>query len=93
MAAINFLVQSDKAPSAIYIRFKDGRNFDIKPNFVINPANWSNAKGQPKNLKDATFKKLDANLINLKTKFLNHYNNSTSRTAINTQWLKNFINQ
>jgi integrase len=94
MATINFIIQTSNNPSAIYIRFKEGKNFDIKAktNFLIDPTNWSNAKGQPKNLKDAIFKKLDADLINLKTKLLNHYNSHTNKNSINTQWLKDFIN-
>ncbi len=94
MATINFIIQTNSNPSAIYIRFKEGRTFDIKAktNFLINPTNWSNSKGQPKNLKDATFKKLDADLINLKTNLLNHYNSHPNKNSINSQWLKNFIN-
>ena len=94
MATINYLIQSKNNPAAIYIRFKEGRNIDIKAktNFVINPANWSNTKGQPKVLKDEVFKKLNADLVNLKTDLLNHYNNKSVNTNINTKWLKDFIN-
>jgi integrase len=94
MATINFIIQTSCNPSAIYIRFKEGRIFDIKAktNLLIDPINWSNTKGQPKNLKEATFKKLNADLINLKINLLNHFNSNTDKNSINTEWLKNFIN-
>ena len=94
MATINFLIQSDSNPAAIYIRFKEGRAIDIKAksNYIINPVHWSNTKGQPKNLKDETFKKLDADLIKLKTDLLNHYNSYPRKDSINSTWLKDFIN-
>lgn len=94
MATINFLIQSKNNPAAIYIRFKEGRSIDVKvkSNFVINPTHWSNTKGQPKNLKDETFKKLDADLVKLKTDLINHYNSHPGKDSINLIWLKDFIN-
>lgn len=94
MATINFLIQSKNNPAAIYLRFKEGRSIDVKvkSNFVVNPAHWSNAKGQPKNLKDETFKKLDADLVKLKTDLINHYNSHPGKDSITLIWLKDFIN-
>lgn len=94
MATIKFLIQSRNNPASIYIRFKEGRNIDVKAktNFVINPTHWSNTKGQPKNLKDEIFKKLNADLVKLKTNLLNHYNDKSFKAYINSAWLKDFIN-
>ena len=93
MATINFLIQSESNPAAIYIRLKEGRNIDVKTKtkYITNPLNWSNSKGQPKNLKDEKQKKLDAVLVNLKTDLLNHFNSYPDKNKINAQWLKNFI--
>lgn len=93
MATINFLIQSKNNPAGIYIRLREGRNIDAKAKtkFVINPKDWSASKGQPKNLNDVGFKKLNEDLKKLSTDLLNHYNNSHNKAQINTQWLKEFI--
>ena len=92
MATVNFLLKTNTNPSKIYIRFKDGRNFDIQTttNFIINPIDWSALKQKPKNLKNVDFKNLDTDLQNIKTNLLQHFNNATE--TINLAWLKNFIN-
>ena len=94
MATINFILQGNNNPTKIYVRFRDGRDVDVKAKtrFSINPENWSTTKGQPKNLKDAVFKKLNHDLDNLKNDILNHYHNTSSSELINTKWLKDFLN-
>ncbi len=94
MATINYFIQSKNNPAGIYVRLREGRNIDAKAKtkFAINPTDWSATKGQPKNLADASFKKLHEDLTNLSTDLLNHYNNSVNKNTINTQWLKDFIN-
>lgn len=94
MASITFFIQSTKNPSGIYIRLREGRLVDAKAKtkLVINPNDWSNTKGQPKNLKDENFKKLNQDLSDLKNSLLNHYNKSVGNATLNTQWLKDFIN-
>lgn len=94
MATIKFYIQSDKKPSGIYVRLRDGRSIDAKAktNYAINPNDWSVAKQKPKNLNDEDFKKLDGNLNDFKAKLLNHFNNSLDKSQIDSLWLKNFIN-
>lgn len=94
MATIKYLIQSKSDTAGIYIRLKDGRLIDVKAktNFSINSNDWSETKGQPKNLKDANLKRLHNNLINLSAELLNHFNNSHNKLELNTQWLKDFIN-
>lgn len=94
MATINYFIQSKNNPAGIYLRLREGRNIDAKAKtkFAINPTDWSTTKGQPKNLKDVSFKKLHKDLATLSTDLLNHYNNSVNKDTINTQWLKDFIN-
>jgi integrase len=94
MASFRFIIQGKRNPSNIYIRIKEGRTIDIKAKtkFAINPNDWSSTKEQPKNIKDSSAKKLNENLINLKTELLNHYNNCVGNTTISSEWLKEFIN-
>ena len=94
MATIKFIIKTESETASIYLRFKDGAAFDLtaKTNYKINSSNWSATKGQPKNLKDADSKKLDNDLTDLRAKLLGHYNNTTNKSEINTQWLKDFIN-
>ena len=94
MATINYFIQSKNNPAGIYVRLRDGRDIDAKAKtkFAINPDDWSAVKGQPKNLKDTSFKKLHNELIKSSTELLNHFNNSINKNPINTQWLKDFIN-
>jgi len=94
MATIKFIIQSKKSPAGIYVRLREGRNIDAKAktNFAINPQDWSNTKGQPKNLKEANFKQLNEDLIKLSADLLSHYNQSNGTQEINSDWLKDFIN-
>jgi integrase len=94
MATIKYFIQTTKNPAKIYIRLRDGRKIDAKAktNFIINPSDWSEAKGQPKNLKDASYKKLNEDLIKLSADLLMHYNKVNGTQEINSDWLKDFIN-
>ncbi len=93
MATIRFIIQSKNNPTGIFVRLKEGRTLDLKARtqFLVNPNDWSVTKGQPKNLKDAGFKRLHNDLENFKTELLNAYNKSVRTTSINSQWLKEFI--
>jgi len=94
MATIKYILKSTKNPASIYMRLIDGRTTDVmaKTNYVINPANWSKAKQQPKSLTDDSFKRLNSDLNDLKAELLKHYNKTNGRIPITTKWLKDFIN-
>ena len=94
MATINFYLQSDKNPSGIYVRVREGRNIDskAKTKYAINPKDWNTKKGIPNNLKDEGLKKLNEALIGFQSELLNHYNKSVNLCLINSVWLKDFIN-
>ena len=94
MARIKVLLKSKKNPAPIYIRLSDGRAVDVmaKTKYSINPADWSTAKEQPKNLSDIDFQNLNFNLVTLKSDLLKYYNKASSSLIINTQWLKDFLN-
>jgi len=94
MATIKYYLQSTNNPAGIYVRLREGRSIDAKAKtkYAINSKDWSETKGQPKNLKDTSFKKLHKDLATLSTDLLNHYNSSVGKNTINSQWLKDFIN-
>ncbi len=93
MATIKFYIQSKKHSSGIYVRLREGRKVDAKAKtrFIINPEDWSTAKGRPKNLHNAIFKKLNSDLNDFATHLLNHYNAKDENTMVNSGWLKEFI--
>jgi hypothetical protein len=94
MATIKFYLQSDKNPSGIYVRLREGRNIDAKAktNFLINPNDWDKQKGGLKNKKTEDGKKLNEDLLNLANSLLIHYNRSIGKIQIDSNWLKEFIN-
>lgn len=94
MATIKFIIRSDSETASIYVRFKEGRLIDLtaKTNFIINSKDWSITKGQPKNLNDASLKRLNNDLTIFKTNLLSHYNKTLNKVEVANQWLKNFIN-
>jgi integrase len=94
MATIKFYLQSNKSESGIYVRIREGVNIDAKAKtkFVINPAEWSQSKQQPKNLKDEHYKKLNADLSDFKNNLLANYNKCVLNEKIDSNWLKKIIN-
>jgi len=93
MATINYFIQSKNNPAGIYVRLREGRTIDAKAKtkYAINPNDWSK-KGQPINLKETGFKKLNEDLKKLSADLLSHYNKSVNDKVINSDWLKDFIN-
>ncbi len=77
MATIKFLLQSKSDTAGIYVRLKEGRIIDVKAktNFIIDHNEWSDVKGQPKNLKSEALKELQIDLTEFKSKLLKYYNN------------------
>ncbi|HWY11163.1 MAG TPA: tyrosine-type recombinase/integrase [Bacteroidia bacterium] len=94
MASIKFIVRGSSETASIHIRFKEGRLIDLtaKTNFIIDSGDWSDAKGQPKTLKDEGLKSIHSKLTAFKSKLLKHYNETSNKLEINSQWLKDFIN-
>jgi hypothetical protein len=93
MASIKFLVKGKSESASIYVRFKEGRSIDLttKTNFIIDSKDWSDAKGQPKSLTEATLKKLNKSLKSLSLDILDRYNETLNKLEINSQWLKDII--
>lgn len=99
MATIKFLIQSENDNTNIYVRFINGRTFDIKAKtgYFINADLWDKKAGYPRTgLKDAIKKEkcnsIQTDLNALKSKIENAYNEAPNKNELNTQWLKDFIN-
>ena len=91
---IKFLIQSKKSPAGIYVRVTDGK-VDVKARtkFVVNPTDWSNAKGSVKHRKNEELRQLDEKLVKLLSELRKRFNQaSEQREVIDTFWLKNFLN-
>lgn len=94
MPTIKFFLQSEKNPSGIYVRLRDGRTLDAKAKtkFAVNPSDWSAKKGTLKHTKDEAFLELDEKLKDFSNRLLKHYNKAVGVDEINSTWLKEFIN-
>lgn len=94
MAGVKFSIRGKQNPTSIYVRLRAGRNVDLKckTRFVINPKDWSDAKGEVKNLKDDDLKALDSKLLDFQYELIKHYNAADDKTFIDSSWLSDFIN-
>jgi len=99
MATIKFLIQSENDNTNIFVRFINGRTFDIKAKtgYFINSDLWDKKAGYPRTgLKDAIKKEkcnsIQIDLNALKSKIEKAYNDATNKNEINSQWLKDIIN-
>jgi len=99
MATIKFLIQSENDNTNIFVRFINGRTFDIKAKtgYFINADLWDKKTGYPRTgLKDAVKKEkcnsIQIDLNGLKSKIEKAYNDATNKNEINSQWLKDLIN-
>ncbi len=99
MATIKFLIQSENDNTNIYVRFINGRTFDIKAKtgYFINADLWDKKAGYPRTgLKDAIKKEkcnsIQTDLNALKSKIEKAYNEAPNKNELNTQWLKDLIN-
>ena len=93
MATVQFLIQSEKNPSQIYVRLRDGRTVDIKVKtpLFINPIDWSKIKKQPKNTKDAEGKALMSGLNDIKNKIVTKLNIADPTLLITKNWLESVL--
>jgi integrase len=95
MATINFSLRSDKNPSKIYVRLRNGRSSDmtVYTGYIIDPKHWNSTKGEVK--QSALFDdkiNLSRDLNNLKNKVIEELNSSSSKgITINKQWLESVI--
>lgn len=98
---IHFYIQSDKNPAPVYIRFTEGRMFDLrmKTGQVVNPEIWDADKwkpGRPKtNLRDADSKKqaakLSKTLKGIDGDLTELYNETVNKTKITKEWLDQYF--
>ncbi len=93
MARIKFFIQTSNNPADIYARLIEGRIIDAKAKtkLIVNINDWSIKKGSPIRMNAPNLKKLDNDLMELRLKILNHYNDCVNKETINSQWLKDFL--
>jgi hypothetical protein len=94
MASVRFLIQSKNDNAPIYVRLRDGRKLDlkVKTSFIINPLEWNAEKERPKHTKTENLKKLDVDLIDLKSNILKAYNQRIENNSnIDNAWLQEII--
>ena len=92
MATINFIIKGQNNPTAIYLRFKNGRTLDatVSTSLLINPTHWSQLKQKVKPLVEARDKDhINSQLEKLKGHLFEQFNLDNSKgTLINSRWLK-----
>lgn len=93
MATIKYYLQSKKDNANIYLRFSIDRNniFKRKTNFLVNPSNWSNKKGNPNAGDNPELKNLKRDLDKLKIHIQEKYNSTLINGTIDSEWLKREI--
>jgi integrase len=95
MAKIKFLLQSKSENAQIYIRVSLSQKVSLKKKtgFTINPKDWSEATGLPKQ-NNPENKKLSNNLKKLDPFILENLNNDlANRVLIDSFWLETQINK
>ena len=95
MASVHFYIQSKESPAVIYVRMRDSRKVDAKAKtrLVVDVEDWSAAKGAPKHNRNDDMRNLTKSLADLRSSILGHYNSSEGKQTINSDWLRDFINQ
>lgn len=97
MAKLKFFLKGKGNPATIYLRFSNGRKFDLKKStsLLIDPVYWNNNKGTIKQISKFKEKKNFQNkLTGLQAHILNTFNNDFAEgTIINTYWLEDAINK
>lgn len=87
MATINYLVKGNDNPATIYLRFRQGRQFDYTKStgYLINPSNWHDIKKRPIQ-KDEVLKRLTTDLNDLSNFIIKSFN-GTPKDEISPDWL------
>ena len=96
MPTVKFLIQSKKSSAPIYLRLSLNRtsSYKRKTGFHINPNDWNQKKGFPKNKIDAKHTGIILSLQKLESFILNEVNNSNSEgIKIDGIWIEEKINQ
>ncbi|MBP2283863.1 integrase [Flavobacterium sp. CG_23.5] len=101
MATFKYFTKGDNNPTTIYLRFTQGRKFDLKKttSLLINPKYWNNKKGEVKQVEEFSDKTNFQNRLNeLETIIVNGFNTDYSNgIIINSNWIddkiKSFLNQ
>lgn len=98
MATINFLIQSQKGDLVpIYIRFRNGRQYDLKAKtkIFIDPAEWSSKKQSPlKPQKSDELVSIVNQMNQLRSNLMDYFHNSIKNGLnIDGEWLRRFVDK
>jgi hypothetical protein len=96
MATINFLIQSTKGDLVpIYIRFRNGRQYDLKAKtkIFIDPMEWSAKKQAPlKPQKSDELVSVVQQMNQLRTNLMDYFHNSIKQgLSIDGEWIRRFV--
>jgi integrase len=96
MATINFLIQSTKGDLVpIYIRFRNGRQYDlkVKTKIFIDPSEWSAKKQAPlKPQKSDELVSVVQQMNQMRTNLMDYFHNSIKQGfSIDGEWLRRFV--
>ncbi len=96
MATINFLIQSTKGDIVpIYIRFRNGRQYDLKAKtkIFIDPSEWSAKKQAPlKPQKSDELISVIQQMNQLRSNLMDYFHNSIKQELnIDGDWLRRFV--
>jgi hypothetical protein len=96
MATINFLIQSTKGDLVpIYIRFRNGRQYDLKAKtkIFIDPSEWSAKKQAPlKPQKSDELVSVVQQMNQLRTNLMDYFHNSIKQgLSIDGEWIRRFV--
>lgn len=91
MAKYKFHLRNKNNPTNIYVRIRNGREFDlfIKTHLMINPKHWDEDTQEPKNTGSPELKKVYASILDYKSKLFT-YVNSTDTGFVKEHLIKIF---
>jgi hypothetical protein len=94
MATIKFFLRGNKNPSTIYVKFKYGRNIDLRTatDLKINPDNFSNEIGEIIPTRDAKIKKAINRLKTIEVELIPYLENSNLAQKMTIKKLKEIAN-
>lgn len=95
MAKIKYFIKGKMDPATIYVRFSNGRKFDLKKTttILIDPEYWNNNKGEVRQIAEFKGKKnIQNKLIDLKAQIQTKFNDDNwDGQEINSFWLESII--
>jgi len=96
VATIKFRIKGKANPSSIYVRLRSGKEIDLEVSTGLKVPRkyWSSSKSQVKSVSDFNHIETNSKLRKLEAFIIDELNlANTNGTAINSNWIKNCINE